>query len=105
MTEPEDFSDDQRASLIAGNVEHYLRQLAEEGMVKGELAVHPEMTIPELAAHIAEITLLRPVGPGRLRRVLRLVLYHMGLNNYTGADLASWQAEAEKIHAHRANLP
>jgi hypothetical protein len=29
----------------------------------------------------------------------------MGLNNYTDADLASWQAEAEKIHAHRANLP
>jgi hypothetical protein len=96
MREPENFSDDESALNIAGDGSWHLQQLAEEGMVKGELAVHPEMTIPELAAHIAEITLLRQVGPGRIRRVLRLVMYHLDVSDYTAAELAEWQAEARR---------
>jgi hypothetical protein len=96
MREPEDFSDDQRAAMIAGNVENELRTEAERGLILGELAIHPELTIPEMAVRIGRLT--GDVSPARLYRLTRLVASGAGgLKNATLDEVHAWQAAAVEL--------
>jgi phage terminase large subunit GpA-like protein len=53
--QPEDFTEDEQAAMIASNVEHELREATWRELAGRELAAHPDETIPEIAVRVARI--------------------------------------------------
>jgi hypothetical protein len=95
VREPEDFTPEDRERMIAGSVEHYLLTTAEEGLIRTELTLHPELTIPEMAARIASLT-GKGTSRGRLSRCMSLVLAYSGWNlPKERAEWNRWLDEAE----------
>jgi hypothetical protein len=94
--QPEDFTDDERAAMVASNVEHELRARAEDELIDRELAGHPDETIPGIAVRVARLT-GHGTARGRLSRVLGLVLVRAGLKDWNLREKEGWLDEAERL--------
>jgi hypothetical protein len=102
--QPEDFTDEQRAAMVASNVEHELRVQAEAELIDRELAGHPDETIPEIAVRVARLT-GHGTSRGRLSRVVGLVLWRAGLRSLDLREKEAWLNEAERLAGSEDETP